>query len=64
MTPIFLEFCLESFIKDLDLFSLKESEFYVILEEMQYLKLTLLQEGFLERYNKIQQLVDWSWRSL
>lgn len=58
MTPIFLEFCLESFIKDLDLFSLKESEFYVILEEMQYLKLTLLQEGFLERYNKIQQLVD------
>lgn len=58
MTPIFLKFCLAPFIKDLDLFSLKESEFYVILEEMQYLKLTLLQEGFLERYNEIQQLVN------
>lgn len=42
MTSIFLEFCLESFIEGLQFFSLKESEFYVILEEMQYLKLTLL----------------------
>lgn len=49
MTPTSLEFCVESFIEDLNLSSPQESEFYVILEEMQYLKLTLLQEGFLER---------------
>lgn len=45
MTLIFLEFCLAPFAEDLDLFFSKESEFYVILEEMQYLRLTLLQEG-------------------
>lgn len=49
MTPTSLEFCVESFIEDLNLSSPQENEFYVILEEMQYLKLTLLQEGFLER---------------
>jgi hypothetical protein len=46
MMPAFLEFCLALFIEDLDLFSVKESEFYVILEEMQYLKLTLLQDSW------------------
>lgn len=48
MIPTFLEFCVAVFFKELDLFPLKELEFWAILTEMQYLTLTLLQEEFLE----------------